>query len=211
MPACAPAPAHSAQASSVPPCAAEPHLADWSMSAADRKRLEGPLSLSAYQPDFAYNRGVSHVDRPSAAKGLHLLDQRDPRLASFLELMCHNRDMRERLFKSTWYESELVKIREDFMFIRELAFCPLEIVSAVLLYFPKMRVCARSAHFDHPGFVGHLHTRLAQLLQLCDPQRLTLVHVRADGQQLQAPCPACLPTDLASGIQWQPMRPAPVV
>lgn len=197
-----PAPATSAQSSSAgDTCAPQPPLADWRMSAADRKRLEGPLNLSAYQLDFAYNRGVSHVDRPSAPRGLLSLDQKDPLLLNFLELMCHNRDMRERLFKSTWYDSELIKVREDTMLIRELAFCPLDVVRALLLYFPKMRICARSAHFDHGALAPRLRTQLTMLLDMCDHRRLTLVHTRPDGEQVQALCPASPPADL----QWRPM------
>ncbi len=179
------------------PTCPEPSLADWRPTDADRRMLEAPLNLHSYTGHTTYDRGVSPVYHPNAVRGMLL----DPKTTSFLELMRHNRDMRERLFKSTWYESEFLRIREDRMFIRELALCPLDVVKTVLAYFPKMHICACSAYFAYD--TGRLRTQLVMLLQGCGARQLTLVHKQPDGRRWITTYP---PEDRSRGVVWKPME-----
>lgn len=195
--AAAPSPAPSAASSSSGDGDREPSLADWRMSETDRRLMDAPLNLRPYTPHMQLDLGVSSLRHPSAVRGMH----RDPRLTAFVELMCHDRDMRERLFKSTWYETDFLKIREDRMFIRELALCSMDVVKTVLSYFPTMRVCACSVYFEEHT-IAYLRPQLQLLVHGCAPQNLTLVRKRPDGRQWVAPYP---PADPSTGIRWQPM------
>lgn len=183
--------------SSAPPadscCSSAP---EWAPSPHDRRRLEEPLNLHTYTSHWRQDLGVSPLHYPHAIKGSLLL----PRLDRMLEAMRQHRDMRDRVWKTTWFENGYLKIRENTMFIRELAVCSMHVVKLVLSYFPAMRVCACSAYFDEPN-TSSLSTQMALLVHGCRPQHLTLVRENADGSRSVA---RCLPPPPDHNVQWEP-------
>ena len=143
---------------------------------------------------------MSPLRYPSAVRAImHDCDAQEGKLVRLLEQMAHHRDVRDRFWKTTWFDNGYIKIHENKMYIRELAVCSMDVVKMVLAYFPNMRVCACSRFFEEHR-VSSLSTQMSLLLLGCRPQHLTLVCLHADGSRSMAVCAPKPP----GGVTWGP-------